>query len=336
MEKKSVGALAFLWLKDHRKSIVLYLVLMFLYCVVAALSKIPMGPIIYSTYVFGFIGIVICLWDYQKYVKKYHALLNVYENRGISLEQLPMSKNLIEETYQEILKALYDNQQAAKMQLGEQKTEMSDYYTLWAHQIKTPIAAMKLLLEQKEEQNGYMLETELFKIEQYVEMVLQYLRLESISSDLVLKPYSLQDIVRQAVKKYAMSFIGKKLTLQLEPFEETVLTDEKWISFVIEQILSNSLKYTQTGSITISVEDTEEETKLMIKDTGIGISPEDLPRICDRGFTGYNGRMDKKSTGIGLYLCKQVTTRLSHHLEITSVVGKGTTVTLGFRKKKKI
>lgn len=336
MKKKSLGDLAFLWLKDHIRRIVFYLVLMFLYCVVAALSKIPMEPILYSTYVFGFIGIVVCLWDYQKYTKKYYALLNVYENRTISLEQLPLPNNLIEETYQEILQALYNNQQAAKMQLGEQITEITNYYTLWAHQIKTPIAAMKLLLEHKEEQNGYMLETELFKIEQYVEMVLQYLRLESISSDLVLKPYALQDIVRQAVKKYAMSFIGKKLTLQLEPFEETVLTDEKWISFVIEQILSNSLKYTQAGSITISVEDTEEETRLMIKDTGIGISPEDLPRICERGFTGYNGRMDKKSTGIGLYLCKQVTTRLSHHLEVTSTVGKGTTVTLSFRKNREL
>lgn len=336
MEKKSLGDLFFLWLKDHMRSIMLYLVLMFLYCMVAALTKIPMEPILYSSYVFGFIGIIVCLWDYQKYTKKYYALLNVYENRTISLEQLSLPRSYIEETYQEILYALYDNQQVAKMQLGEQKTEMTNYYTLWAHQIKTPIAAMKLLLEQKEEQNGYMLETELFKIGQYVEMVLQYLRLESLSSDLVLRPYSLQDMVKQAVKRYAMSFIGKKVTLQLEPFEEIVLTDEKWTSFVIEQILSNSLKYTQTGSITISVEDTEKETRLIIKDTGIGISPEDLPRICDRGFTGYNGRMDKKSTGIGLYLCKQVTTRLSHNLEITSTVGKGTTVILGFSKNREL
>ncbi|PHV69760.1 hypothetical protein CS063_14290 [Sporanaerobium hydrogeniformans] len=336
MKKKSLGDLAILWLKDHIKSIVLYLVLMFLYCMVAALSRIPMEPILYSTYVFSFVGIMVCLWDYQKYIKKYYALLNVYENRTISLEQLPLPQSFIEGTYQEILKALYANQQTAKMQLGEQKTEMTNYYTLWAHQIKTPIAAMKLLLEHKEEQNGYMLETELFKIEQYVEMVLQYLRLESISADLVLKPYALQDIVRQAVKKYAISFIGKKLTLHLQPFEAIVLTDEKWISFVIEQILSNSLKYTQTGSITISIEETDKEIKLMIKDTGIGISPEDLPRIGERGFTGYNGRMDKKSTGIGLYLCKQVTTRLSHSLEVTSTVGQGTIVTLGFLKNKKL
>lgn len=334
MEKKRTGKLMKLWLRDHIKGIIFYLILMALYCCVGWLSQIPMEPILYSTYVFAFLGGVICIWDCQKYIKKYYILLNVYENRSISLEQLPHQEGLIEEVYQEILHSLYESQKVARMKLGEQTTEMTDYYTLWAHQIKTPIAAMKLLLEQKEALNSYMLETELFKIEQYVEMVLQYLRLESISSDLVLKSYPLEQIVRQAVKKYAMSFIGKKLTLELKPFEENVLTDEKWISFVIEQILSNSLKYTREGQITIRATDNGKGTQLIIEDSGIGISKEDLPRIFDRGFTGYNGRMDKKSTGIGLYLCKQVTTRLCHNLEVASTVGKGTRVTLTFYKEK--
>lgn len=334
MEAKTLGQLGRLWLKAHLKSILLYILLMSLYCLVAALSQIPIAPILYSTYVFCFIGVGISIWDCVKFVKRYHSLLTVYENRTISLEQLPVPQDLIETTYQQLIQALYNNQQVAQMQLEEQKSEMSNYYTLWAHQIKTPIAAMKLLLSQKEALNSYVLETELFKIEQYVEMVLQYLRLESISSDLVLRPYNLQDLVKQVVKKYAMSFIGKKLSLNLEPFEEEVLTDEKWITFVIEQIISNSLKYTQSGSITIRAQTTEEEIKLIIQDTGIGISPEDLPRICERGFTGYNGRMDKKSTGIGLYLCKEVANRLSHSLEVTSTIGEGTMVRLGFRKNR--
>lgn len=162
-------------------------------------------------------------------------------------------------------------------------------------------------------------------------MVLQYLRLESISSDMVLRSYNLCDIVRQALKKYAMSFIGKKITLDFEPFEEWVITDEKWITFVIEQVLSNSLKYTQSGTITIRMENKGVKT-LVIEDTGIGISPEDLPRIFDRGFTGYNGRMYKKSTGIGLYLCKPVANKLSHTLEVTSTVGEGTKIYIGFRE----
>ncbi len=332
MEKKTLGKLIRLWLRDHIKGILLYIILMSLYCIVGWLSQIPMAPILYSTYVFAFLGVAISVWDCQKYIAKYNHLLNVYENRSISLSQLPPQQGLIEEVYQEILQALYESQKRMEMKLGEQTTEMTDYYTLWAHQIKTPIAAMKLLLEQKEALNGYLLETELFKVEQYVEMVLQYLRLESISADLVLKPYSLEQIVKQAVKKYAMSFIGKKLTLELEPFEEMVLTDEKWVSFIIEQILSNSLKYTREGKIIIRATHTEKETQLMIEDSGIGISKEDLPRIFNRGFTGYNGRMDKKSTGIGLYLCKQVATRLSHNLEVESIVGQGTKVTLTFLK----
>lgn len=336
MEAKNLGQLGRLWLKAYLKSILLYVLLMSLYCLVAALSQIHIEPILYSTYVFCFIGVGISIWDYTKFVRRYHSLLAVYENRTISLEQLPLPQDLIETTYQELIQALYNNQQVVQMQLEEQKSEMTNYYTLWAHQIKTPIAAMKLLLSQKEALNSYVLETELFKIEQYVEMVLQYLRLESISSDLVLRSYNLQDIVKQVVKKYAMSFIGKKLRLNLEPFEEEVLTDEKWITFVIEQIISNSLKYTQSGSITITTQTTEEETRLVIQDTGIGISPEDLPRICERGFTGYNGRMDKKSTGIGLYLCKEVTDRLSHSLEVTSTIGEGTIVRLGFRKNRNL
>ncbi|PKM71531.1 MAG: hypothetical protein CVU92_08175, partial [Firmicutes bacterium HGW-Firmicutes-17] len=168
---------------------------------------------------------------------------------------------------------------------------------------------------------------ELFKIEQYVEMVLQYLRLESMSSDLILVEYDLADIVRQAVKKYGIIFINKKISLELAELNCRVLTDEKWLVFVLEQIISNALKYTNQGKISIYLDDWSEKT-LIIEDTGVGIRDEDIARIFDRGFTGYNGRMDKKSTGIGLYLCQQVLNKLSHSITVTSQVGKGTRVSI--------
>ena len=217
--------------------------------------------------------------------------------------------------------------------------DMMDYYGMWAHQIKTPISAMRILLqsgreseEEKIDRKLYdSLQMELFKTEQYVEMVLSYLRIGDISKDMVLTNCDLGKVVRQAVKKYSRLFILQKISLELGEIKETVLTDEKWLSFVVEQILSNALKYTKKGKVSIYMADT---CHLVIEDTGIGISAEDLPRIMEKGYTGYNGREDKKSTGIGLYLCKKVMDKLNHGIQISSEPGKGTKVTLDLGRKK--
>lgn len=216
-------------------------------------------------------------------------------------------------------------------------TEMMDYYGMWAHQIKTPIAAMRILVQsgmdrEENEENQKLfrqLQMELFKTEQYVEMVLSYLKIGDIAKDMVLERCDLGKVVRQAVKKYSRLFILQKLSLEMGEIAEIVLTDEKWLSFVVEQILSNALKYTKSGSVSIYL---EQEGVLVIKDTGIGISAEDLPRIMEKGYTGYNGRIDKRSTGIGLYLCKKVMDKLHHQLRIDSEDGKGTKVVLDLRR----
>ena len=161
-------------------------------------------------------------------------------------------------------------------------------------------------------------------------MVLGYLRLESGSSDYVIRAYDLDGIVRQAVRKFASQFISKKLRLDYEPVRTEVLTDEKWLLFVIEQVLSNALKYTRTGGIAITL---EEPKTLCIRDTGIGIAPEDLPRVFEQGFTGYHGRDDKRATGIGLYLCRRILTRLGHTITIESEPGVGTTVRIGLDRE---
>ena len=216
-------------------------------------------------------------------------------------------------------------------------TEMMDYYGMWAHQIKTPIAAMRILVQsgmdrEENEENQKLfrqLQMELFKTEQYVEMVLSYLKICDIAKDMVLERCDLGKVVRQAVKKYSRLFILQKLSLEMGEIAEIVLTDEKWLSFVVEQILSNALKYTKSGCVSIYL---EQEGVLVIKDTGIGISAEDLPRIMEKGYTGYNGRIDKRSTGIGLYLCKKVMDKLHHQLRIDSEDGKGTKVVLDLRR----
>ena len=205
---------------------------------------------------------------------------------------------------------------------------------MWVHQIKIPIAAMHILLQSVEDENPALpelkeMKMELFKMEQYVEMVLTYLRMEDMSGDLQFEKVSLDKILKQSVRKYSQMFILQKIRLDYRPVERIVLTDEKWLEFVTEQILSNALKYTKNGGeIRICLEEKRGRECLVIEDNGIGIQAEDLPRVFEKGFTGYNGRADKKSTGIGLYLCKKIMDKMGHKIWIDSEVGKGTRVYL--------
>lgn len=247
----------------------------------------------------------------------------------VQIDQLPAPKNAIEQKYQELLQILYKNKIELTVQADNKQKDLVDYFTQWTHQIKTPIAAMRLLLQSEQKEQTAELELELIKIEQYVEFVLQYLRLESMSNDLVFKKYELDDIIKQAIRKNAKMFIRKKISLNYSDVNLTVLTDEKWLLFVIEQILSNALKYTKEGSISIY----RKNKRLIIEDTGIGIQAEDLPRVFEKGFTGFNGRAFKQSTGIGLYLCKQILTKLSHDITIESEVGVGTKVMIDLETK---
>lgn len=305
----------------------------FIFCTVCSLYQLNNLPkLLYAVSLSVFIALSYGIYDFNKYQKQMRMLSEAYFNLENITQLLPQAISIKEEHYQNIITNLYNHQQQLIFNSELKESEMKDYYTLWAHQIKTPIAAIKLLLQNEDQNdNTFRLLKELFKIEQYVEMVLHYLRLESISSDMLLKPYPLKNIVNQAVKKYGVLFISSKLNFNLEDINCTVITDEKWLEFVLEQLISNALKYTPSGSISIYMDKSSEKT-LVIEDTGIGIRQEDLPRIFDRGFTGYNGRFDKKSTGIGLYLCKQILNKLSHTITFTSEPGKGTKVSINFQQ----
>lgn len=174
------------------------------------------------------------------------------------------------------------------------------------------------------------------RIEQYVDMVLGYLRLDSDFTDYVIQEYDLDDIVKPAVKKFAGQFIRKKLQLDYRPLHTKAVTDEKWLQFVLEQVISNALKYTEAGRITIEMEHgpgTEENSSVLcIRDTGIGIAPEDIPRIFEKGYTGYNGRSDKKASGIGLYLCRRICSNLGHTITANSSLENGTVIRIRFGK----
>lgn len=245
------------------------------------------------------------------------------------LERFPVCRSELEKEYQTIIREAYALCQSLREQNRKEFEELLDYYTLWVHQIKTPISAMRLMLQKDMSDEGELLKLELFRIEQYVEMVLSYLRLSDDASDYVIRRIDLDDVVREALHKYSSSFIQKKLTLEYHPCHLEILSDEKWLSFVIEQLLGNAIKYTAQGGIHIYLE----KECLFIADDGIGIAPEDLPRIFEKGYTGFNGRADKHASGLGLYLCKRVMKNLNHGIRAESQVGKGTVMILDFSRE---
>ena len=313
------------YIKQNIKVLLLFIVFALVFCIVFSLYNLETEAIYYSIILCAFIGLIYICINFINYYKKHIQLYKLQNEISISLENLPSPKTLMEEDYTNLILNLNKEYKTYISKSDIAKSDMIDYYTMWVHQIKTPISAMKLLIQTSESEISSDLSSELFKIEQYVEMVLSYIRLGSNENDFVIKEYDLDNIVRQAIRKYAPLFIRKKINLDFQPTTYKVLTDEKWLVFVIEQLLSNSIKYTNKGKISIYP---LEDKKLVIEDTGIGISQEDIPRIFDKGFTGYNGRTDKKATGLGLYLCKNILDKLSHKISIESEVGVKTKVIL--------
>ena len=284
------------YMYTHRHGILAFFLMMIAAACIIRLYELPPEAVGYTAAVSGFIGAVFLLGDFMRFRKCTCALETLHREATVWMEF------------------------AEKERLsGEQQDcyrDMMEYYSMWAHQIKTPIAAAQLILQSAQQQGGELspedcaeLQEEIRKIRQYVEMVMCYLRLDSDASDYVIWEYDLDAIIRQALRENASVFIRKKIKLHYEPLQVKVLTDEKWLLFVIGQVLSNALKYTPSGSITISL---KAPKTLCVRDTGIGIAPEDLPRIFERGYTGGNGRTDRQASGIGLYLCRRICQNLGH------------------------
>ena len=325
MKKKGLFKLIGLYLKERG---ILLLCFALIYCVLIlmmALYRIAAAAVIYSLFISLLPVTVLLFIDWNRFRRRYRQIELFSELSLHEPETMPAGNTPIDRALTDIINQMSKRVQHEIKQSNLAAHELTDYYTLWVHQIKTPIAAAQMILQSNPGESSAALKQELFKIERYSEMALGFIRIESMSTDFQFKRHTAYDIVRQAVKKYSTVFIYKKLSLKLDPFPNSILTDEKWLLFALEQILSNALKYTKTGTISITM---DENDVLSIRDTGIGISPEDLPRIFEKGFTGYNGRLNKTSTGLGLYLCKKVLNRLSNRIAIFSDNGVGTVVKL--------
>lgn len=296
-----------------------------IFAVVLYLYQMPVEAVGYAALLCAVLLLLCAVVRFIWWRRRIVRLEEMEGHASLVLDQMPEPEGLEAETYQKLLRELDEVRRQVSSAADARERENMDYYTMWVHQIKTPIAAMGLLLQGDETDRGRELRSELFRIEQYVELVLSYLRLGSDSTDYVIRDHDLDSILRQAARKYATLFIRGKVSLELRPTNLRVLTDEKWLQLVVEQVLSNAVKYAPGGQVRIYARD----TRLIVEDTGVGIAREDLPRIFERGFTGCNGRMDKRATGIGLYLCREICRRLGHTITAESEVGRGTRIIIG-------
>lgn len=325
MEKKMIFIE---WLKEKQKVTELLFVLLAIWGIFSYVRRESLGDSLYLVAVWVFVVMIYGVADYMRYRRECLTLQQMEKQVRVSIEPLPKAQGYRQELYQGIMRLMEADKREQLEQREAREKDAMEYFTIWVHQIKTPIAGMSLLLQTSENKEKEEMKGELFYIEQYVDMVLTYLRLGSETNDFVLRGCDVQETVKKAVHKFAGQFIRKKLSLTLEPFSGTVVTDSKWFQFVVEQLLSNAIKYTECGGITISF---EKET-LCIADTGIGIAPEDLPRIFEKGYTGYNGRMDKKSSGIGLYLCQKTMEKLGGSIWAEAEIGEGSRFYIRFPK----
>lgn len=305
--------------------------------------------LVYAAVLDAILLLITVLVGFFRYSSKVKALSNALKRPVEEQAKLPEATDDVEMLYHRLLENQSIARSEAESSAAIRQSQMRDYYSMWVHQIKTPISAMKLLLEAEREELGLLIcdeeqqaslkelsdnvasfEDELFRIEEYVSMALQYQRVSSTENDFVLEKVSLDGVIRDTIKKYAKVMIRRHIGINYSGTGQEVYTDEKWLAFMLEQILSNAIKYTPQGVVTIETAEGKDRFFITIKDTGIGIKAEDLPRVFEKGYTGYNGHADKKATGIGLYLCRQMADKLGHTIRMESEIGKGTKVWIGF------
>lgn len=321
--KRGLRILRDLW-KKNKRLVLMFIVMTAVLLAVFLLYDALLEPFWYAELLGAAALLIIMLTDYLSMRKKAKMLEAAKVAVAYDRSLLPAPDTLEEQDYRDMIEDLTAKMNELIADHAAEKQEMEDYYTCWVHQIKTPIAVMRLTLDRQE--SSADLKQELFRIEQYADMALSYIRLEAESNDLVIRGYDLDDIIRETIRKYAQQFILKKLKLDYEPAKISVITDKKWLSLILEQLLSNAIKYTSEGTVSIRLQG----SALTISDTGAGIAAEDLPRIFEKGYTGINGRGESHSSGLGLFMAKKAADKLSIRMDVESEVGGGSEFTLTF------
>lgn len=318
------------YIRDHKYWFCLMLVLFLMLLCLFYVYQMDVEPLVYGYLLILFFFFIFIGFDFYKYVLMHHQRATIREENIVSALSIE-DMTLAGQDYHELLEKMDHARVEAIMENENQVKETMDYFTMWIHQVKLPIAGMQLLLEE-EQLDRKSIQSQLTRINQYTDMVLAYLRMYSKQSDFLFRDVDLDDLIRQSIRYFSTDFIARKIHLDFQPTHQSVLTDEKWLVFVLEQILSNALKYTPiNGEIRIFTNDSKQ---LVIEDNGIGISAGDLARVFEKGYTGFNGRKDKKATGLGLYLCKEICRKLEHTISIESKPNTYTRVLLGLDRRR--
>ncbi|WP_086445032.1 two-component system sensor histidine kinase SapS [Candidatus Enterococcus lemimoniae] len=326
------------YLKDHWLLLIGWLFFIGVTCFILWLSPdMVVNPSIigYLVLLQGLFLLLFLTIDYSL-KKSWWRSLDISEHPPSLQHYLGEASKSEEKLAQDYINGLLVEHQQVMQQAINNQQDQKDYIDSWVHEIKVPLAAVNLVLQSIEddipEKKYYLVENELSKIDEYVEQVLYYARLDSFSRDYLIQEYSLKEIVQSVIRTQGNYFIQKSLQFSIEGDDQMVLTDAKWVAFIFKQLVSNAIKYTPAGGkITVIISRTKEGAWLSLKDTGIGIPKEDQHRIFDKGFTGENGRTSEQhSTGLGLYLAKSLADKLGHQLTMESVEGDGTTMKLLF------
>ena len=314
------------YLKMKKTSIIGILGVYAILFVFVYLYRIPIEVILYPFILTIVFVLIVLLFDYIKYKEKVNKIIQICNDISSCYSVKINDKNIFDEYYLDIINELLKENRKQVSQIQKKISDINDYFSIWVHQIKTPIASMKLKID-NEQMDLLQLASDLNRIDHYVDLVLSFLKFDEEKIDLYFRKTDVDKIMRESLKKFSNDFIIKKIRLDYKLSKREVLTDEKWLSFVFDQLLSNALKYTDKGTISIYYDG---ESCLCIKDSGIGIALADMERLFEKGFTGYNGRQYKKASGIGLYMCKRMCDKLNIAISIESVVNEYTLVKLKF------
>ncbi|WP_186759916.1 HAMP domain-containing sensor histidine kinase [Planococcus sp. CPCC 101016] len=327
MHKESTGALLKSFLLSVRPQLIVFLGIVVIFGTVYVLNRLPLTLFFYSLQISAFLLLIYLLIHYFYYAKRYKLINNLQLVNASNLEEVQQTADPADQLYIEKMKALLEQLRESENFHAERQTDQLDYFTLWLHQIKTPISAISLLTQSSQAKEAKQVSQELVRLEDYTHMALNYIKLEEPGAELDLSMVDVDELIKKVIKKYSILFIYKGIKLDYQPLDMQVLSDGKWLQNLLEQILSNSLKYTPAGTISI-YQDSENPETMVIEDTGIGIRSEDLPKIFNKGYSGMNGRLHEKSTGLGLFLSKKICQRLGHQLAIDSQPGEGTRVAI--------
>ena len=279
---------------------------------------------------------IIFIYIKQRFYKGLEDTLNNLDDKYLISEiiKVPsfMEGKILKDLLEQINKSMVENVNKYKYKQEDYK----EYIELWIHEIKIPIASSKLIIENNKNQTTKSIDEELDKVENYIEQALYYARSNTVEKDYYVKKVNLKDIVNESIKKNKNVLIHEKISVNVHDLDLEVNTDNKWIIFILNQIIQNSIKYKKQDNnleIEIYAKQGKENVILYIKDNGIGIKKGEITRVFEKGFTGTNGRLiGKKSTGIGLYLCKNLCNKLGISIELNSVQDEGTEIRLVFPK----